>query len=133
MALAPSLPLLGVPSSLMRKLSMASWSTMSMPDLMSSGAIMSLTLETALWTPVVLREVESDEERSWEQGRGASGRMIAYPFHRTWSCRRHGARQPREHRWKHHWGQQRGRDLAGGESAILPVGLDPLLVTHPSR
>ena len=52
MALAPSLPLLAVPSSLMRKSSTAGWSLMSRLALINAGAMMSLTFATALWTPV---------------------------------------------------------------------------------
>src|SRR5690242_961589 len=49
-ALAPSLALLGVPSSSIMRASMASWSRGSRP--MSSGAILELTLSTALETPL---------------------------------------------------------------------------------
>lgn len=52
MALAPSLVLLEVPSSFSRKSSTAFWLLTSIPDLTNSGAMMSLTLETALVTPV---------------------------------------------------------------------------------
>lgn len=52
MALAPSFPLLAVPSSLMRKSSISFWEVTAIPDLMSSGPMMSLTLATALVTPV---------------------------------------------------------------------------------
>lgn len=43
--------MLGVPSRAMRKSSTASWLVMSRAALMRAGAIMSLTLATALWTP----------------------------------------------------------------------------------
>lgn len=56
MALAPSLPLLGVPSRSMRSLSTASWLVMSRLASISFGPRMSLTFETALETPVGRRE-----------------------------------------------------------------------------
>lgn len=52
MALAPSLVLLGVPSSLTRKLSTAVWSLTSRPALISSGAMTVLTFSTAFRTPL---------------------------------------------------------------------------------
>ncbi len=50
MALAPSLPLLGVPSSSIMSWSRPRWSAASKP--MISGAMMSLTLSTAFSTPL---------------------------------------------------------------------------------
>lgn len=76
MALAPSLPLLAVPSSWMRNASIAAWSLMSMAALMSAGAITSLTFATALWTPgfepsarVLATNPDSRFEKSKERGR----------------------------------------------------------------
>lgn len=56
MALAPSSVLFGVPSSLLRKASTADWSLTSMFSLIRAGAILSLTLATALVTPEVSRQ-----------------------------------------------------------------------------
>ena len=52
MALAPSSVLFWVPSSLFRKASTADWSLTSSFSLIRAGAILSLTLATALVTPV---------------------------------------------------------------------------------
>ena len=51
-ALAPSLVLLGVPSSWLRNSSTLDWSLTSMPSLMTAGAMTALTLSTALVTPL---------------------------------------------------------------------------------
>ena len=44
--------------------------------------------------------------------------MYAYPFQHSWPCRHHGARQLREHQWKHQRGQQHGSDLSKGTDRI---------------
>lgn len=50
-ALAPNLPLLAVPSSLIKKSSTAAWSVISRAALMRAGPMMSLTFLTAIVTP----------------------------------------------------------------------------------
>lgn len=52
MALAPSLVLLGVPSSSLRKASTLDWSLTSRFSLIRAGAMMELTFSTALVTPL---------------------------------------------------------------------------------
>jgi hypothetical protein len=54
-AFAPSLPLFGVPSSLIRKSSISFCCVTLSPDLTSSGAMIELTFSTALDTPVCAR------------------------------------------------------------------------------
>lgn len=67
MAFAPSFPLLGVPSSLIRKSSISfCWVTV-MPDWMSSGAMMSFTFLTAFMTPII-RVDEDDKHESLQGG-----------------------------------------------------------------
>ena len=51
MALAPSLPLLSVPSSLMRRSSISFWEVTGILASIKAGAMMLLTLSTALRTP----------------------------------------------------------------------------------
>lgn len=102
MALAPSLPLLAVPSSLMRKSSICFCEVTGIPALMSSGAMTSLTFETALVTPV----------SSAESADGSSALIRerqTYPCQRRRSCRRREARQPRAHQSRLRKARQLGR------------------------
>jgi hypothetical protein len=78
MALAPSLALLGVPSSLIKRSSTSFCEVTARPDLMSSGAMMSLTFLTAVRTPA--RRVEHTCHRRARErcaaGEGKDGRAI---------------------------------------------------------
>lgn len=78
MALAPSSVLFLVPSSLLRKASTADWSLTSMFSLIRAGAILSLTLATALVTPLpphLLLSPSRSSQASWEPVEAPEGTM----------------------------------------------------------
>lgn len=121
MALAPSLPLLGVPSSLIRKSSMSFWLVTARPDFTSSGAMMSLTFATALETPDKIWISQSGPIVSW-----TSARL----FRRNSPYRHRAARLLREHQWMRQKEQQRGNDLCEDRNNSLNIRLptiDPIL------
>lgn len=102
MALAPSFPLFGVPSSLIRKSSISFCLVTSKPASMRAGAMISLTLATALLTPL-------NEKR--QPRKEALKNYMPYLFRRRRSCHHHGVRRLREYQSKRQRAPRHGSGL----------------------
>jgi hypothetical protein len=77
MALAPSLPLFGVPSSLIKKSSISFCCVTLRPDWINAGAMVSLTLATALRTPCFWRVSRENRKGGYARTFSDIGVLVA--------------------------------------------------------